>query len=409
MATQVKENRTIVLPISEEIYESFMSDISFARQIIDDVYLKSPELFPSNFSETTYIFKGKERVSKKQGLQQRRIKIGTFIYRLRPSFMLPYMRATTTEVENALLLMRYGVPFWVISLVFGRNPMFWYRCFLCLADFNLTSTTVYNPSKMPFDLICDEFHTRIRGIRSYVATTIGGRCFLGAEVCGQADAMSLRGAYEVFRNEAQYVLKRYTPVSINTDGWTPTQNALKSLFDQTRIVECFLHAVIKIRDRATKALMPYYQKAMDSAWGIYQATSKRQIAQQIRRFEEWAKKEVPQSAFYENIIKLCQKKKKWMEHLEVPSAYRTSAKLDQIMKQMERHMINSQMFHGNIKSTTKNFRAFALLYNFTPSCPKVTKVHDQLTSPAARLNEFIYADSWLENLLIAASLNGYQT
>ena len=79
MATQVKENRTIVLPISEEIYESFMSDISFARQIIDDVYLKSPELFPSNFSETTYIFKGKERVSKKQGLQQRRIKIGTFI------------------------------------------------------------------------------------------------------------------------------------------------------------------------------------------------------------------------------------------------------------------------------------------------------------------------------------------
>ena len=63
----------------------------------------------------------------------RRIKIEDKIYRIRPSFLMPYMRGKTKEVENALLLIRFGVPFWVIAIVFGRNPMYWYRLFISLA------------------------------------------------------------------------------------------------------------------------------------------------------------------------------------------------------------------------------------------------------------------------------------
>ena len=82
--------------------------------------------------------------------------------------------------------------------------------------------------------------------------------------------------------------------------------------------------------------------------------------------------------------------------------------IDRLMRAMNRHAINSQMFHSTISSTSKNFRAFALLYNFIPSCPATWDDSKKSTSPAARLNGFIYHEDWLQNLLIAASLGGFR-
>ena len=339
------------------------------------------------------------------GIQLRRIKVGKALYRIRPSFMLSYMRGRTKEVEHALLLIRFGVPFWVIAMVFGRNAMYWYRLFISLGAVNVVGTTVYDKSKLPNDILADEFHIRIKGTKAYIATIIGGDCFLGVQACAQADEVSLRSAYGVFKSEVLKVVADNQPFIIYSDGWKATQNALAYLFNQTIMVECFLHAIIKIRDRATKKLRHHYQVIADKVWTIYRSESKRSMSQQIRRLREWAILELPASAMKENLLKLCKKKTKWLAHFDVPSAYRTSAHLDRIMKVMERHAINSQMFHGNMDSTSMNFRALAVLVNFAPSCPAVTKRHPDLVSPAARLNGFIYAKSWLENFNIAASLN----
>jgi cytochrome c556 len=386
-----------------------MSNPVTAHTFLRSIYLKYPELFPADMSVDNYQLKGKSRVSKKLGIQQRRILIGDTIYRLRPSFVMPYMRCKTSEAEKGLFLVRLGVPFWGIAHLLGRNPMFWYRCFLSLSSFNLVGTTVYDQSKMPEHLLCDEFHARLGGKKVYIATTVAKDCILGAQSSKQAGEVALKKAYGVFKAEVQETLKQYTPLDINTDGWTATQNALKGLFEQSALIECYLHAFIKIRDRATKKLEVYRQKVMDRVWDIYRANSKKQMGQKIRRLKEWVRQNIPDSPFKENILKLCQKKKKWFVHFDYPEAYRTSAHLDRVMKNMEKHANQSQMFRGDMEANTKNFRAFALLYNFAPSCPKVTKVHGQLTSPAARLNEFVYAKSWLENLLTAASLNGYKT
>lgn len=167
------------------------------------------------------------------------------------------------------------------------------------------------------------------------------------------------------------------------------------------------HAFIKVRDRATKKLESFFDSAATKIWDCYRAESKRQLAQQLRRLREWTQQQ-PDSAMRTNIFKLCNKKKRWLEHLDFPTAHRTSNMLDRIMKAMSRHAFNSQMFHATTNSTTANFRAFALLYNFSPSCPQVTKNYGQLTSPAARLNGFCYHQDWLQNLLIAASLGGYR-
>lgn len=408
MATKSKKNKTIVLPIPEEKYSEFVKSASKAHEMIEDYMNSCPELFPSEIIESGYILKGKDRASKKLGVQLRRIQIGETIYRIRPSFVLPYMRAKTKDVENALLLIRFGVPFWVITIVFGRNSMFWYRLFISIAQFNMVGTTVYERSKMPQHLLADEFHTRIKGVKAYIATMIGGNCFLGTEACAKADEMTLRSAYGVFKAEVVALLDDYQPLTINTDGWWATQNALQYLFATVKIIECFLHAVIKIRDRATKKLQAHYLILVDKIWTIYRTESKRQMSQQLRRLKQWATTELPASAMKDNLFKLCKKKDKWLAHFDAPNAYRTSAHLDRLMKIMERHAINSQMFHANVSSTSMNFRALALLYNFAPSCPAVTQKHPDLASPAARLNGFVYSTSWLENLMTAASLNGFK-
>lgn len=407
MATKSKKSMTIVLPIEEEIYSDFVNNRVIAHQTIKGMIEKFPELFPAELAENGYSLYGKDEISKKLGIQLRRIKIGTKIYRIRPSFILPYMRALTETAKHALLLLRFGVPFWVLAIVFGRNPMYWYRLYICLARNNLVGTTVYDKSKMPKDLLADEFHIRIKGIKAYVATIIAKACFLTAEVSAKADELSLRSAYGVFKAEVKAIIADYQPITISTDGWMATQNALQFLFDKVKIIECYLHAYIKVRDRATKKLTAFYEVAADKIWNIYRTESKRQMAQQIRRLKEWAKKNLPTCAMKDNLLKLCKKKDRWLAHFDAPSAYRTSANLDRVMKNMERHAINSQMFHSNVPITSMNFRAFALLYNFSPSCPAVTKKFPELVSPAARLNGFCYSKNWLENLLIAASRNGF--
>jgi len=407
MAVKIKQNRTLVLPIAENIYDLFLQDISIAHELVGATYEQSPELFPTQMAGG-YQFNGKSRKSKKTDLQMRKIKIGGVSYRIRPSFILSYQRGKTEEVSKGLFLLRFGVPFWALAFVFGHYPMWWYRVYISLSKNNLVGTTVYNPYQLPQDLVADEHHIKIRGEKAYAATTAGADCFLGIEVSSKADEVSLEKAYGVFKSEAVSVAPDYQPDSVNTDGWAATQNAWKTLFSSILVLECFLHAFLKVRDRATKKMQDSFNTAADKIWDCYRAASKVQLAQQIRRLREWAIKEVSACPMRDNILKLCKKKKRWMEHFQIPHAHRTSNMIDRLMRAMKRHAFNSQMFHYDVASTTKNFRAFALLYNFSPSSPSLRKKDAILTSPAARLNGFVYHADWLQNLQLAASAANFR-
>ena len=407
MALKDNQNRTIVLCFTESTYASFMEDNETAHKMIKDHFQQYPELFPPKMT-SGYMLNGKTRVSKKLGIQMRKILVCGISYRIRPSFVLPYCRAMTGEVSKALFLLRFGVPFWALAFVFGRNPMWWYRLYLSLGKYSIVGTTIGNPQQLPLDVLADEHHVRIAGKKAYIATTIGKGCFLGMAACAKADESSLRKGYADFKEEALDLSCDYHPNTVNTDGWWATQNAWRSLYPKITIIECFLHAFLKVRDRATKNLQDYFDTAADKIWNCYKALSKVELAQQIRRLREWTNKNVPDCPMKENILKLCKKKKQWMMHFEFPQAHRTSNMLDRLMRAMNRHAFNSQMFHANISATSKNFRAFALLYNFSPSSPAVWDESKILKSPAARLNGFVYHKDWLQNLLIAASLGGFR-
>ena len=374
-----------------------MNDRAYARRYLEQVYQDIPEIFPGKH----FVFNGSTRLSSKMKLQMRKVRISGVSYRLRPCFVLPYMRGKSDSVAHGLFLLRFGVPFWALATVFGRNAMWWYRLFISLSRCNMVATTVYDNSKMPQHLLADEHHIRIRGKKAYVATTIGEGCILGTEASGKADESSLIDAYGVF---AQQVDPSYTPLSINTDGWWATQNAWAKLFPATEIIECFLHAYLKVRNRATKKLQYWFSQSAEKIWHCYRATTKRQCAQRIRRLGEWASRELPESPMKHNLQKLLGKKKRWLAHFDTPQAHRTSNMLDRVMRMMTRHSYNSQMFHADLKRTSMNFCAFALIYNFAPSSPRARE--PGLISPAARLNKKVYHQDWLKNLMIASSLGG---
>jgi len=67
-----------------------------------------------------------------------------------------------------------------------------------------------------------------------------------------ADEEALTAAYGHFKDEAQHVNPDYQPQTVNTDGWFATQNAWRALFATITVMQCFLHAFLKIRDRAKR-------------------------------------------------------------------------------------------------------------------------------------------------------------
>ncbi len=124
--------------------------------------------------------------------------------------------------------------------------------YLCFGRYSIVQTSIVEEQNLPVDILADEHHIRMQGQKAYVATTVGKGGFLVMQVSRAADESSLQQAYGVFKKEATTLSEKYQPDSVNTDGWTATQNAWKALFPTILVIECFLHAFLKVRDRATK-------------------------------------------------------------------------------------------------------------------------------------------------------------
>ena len=394
--------------IEESQYTKFISDNEYAWQIVFERFFEHPELFPVDFEDVGFKLNGRTRVSKKTGYCMRKIKVGKRQYQIRPSFLLPHMRGKTSEVSDAIFLLKFNVPYWALAYVFGRDAMYYYRLAMSLGKNSLVGTTVKSKERLPKHVLADEEHVEINGKKAYIATTIGNGCILGSETSAGCSEEELKEAYSVYKEESQDINPDYSPETVNTDGWSATKKSWKHLFPKICIIQCFLHAYIKIRDRALKKMQDTFKEIGQKVWDCYKAGSKREFSQRIRRLKQWADNNVPECIMKEKLLDLCSKCKLWSRFYDFPEACRTSNALDRLMKLMTRHKKAHQNYHGSIEKTTLNIRAFALIHNFAPSCPETIKKYNNMESPFERLNEFTYQKDWLQNLLIAASLAGFR-
>jgi len=402
-----RKKRIICLPFSQEDYILNVDDPIDFRKCIDERIKLFPELFPPEIANG-YLMKD-IYYSKKQSIPIRRIEIEDTPYTIRPSFLMPYMTGITEEIEKALFMRKFNVPFWALSYAFGQDPMYWYRIEQSLGRNSIVGTTIRNADDIPEHLGADEKHTRILGNKVYVATTVGNECILGASVAKDAGEHSLQNAYQVFKDEAQCLKPAYTPTTVNMDGWKATRNAWKFLFSSVVIICCFLHVFIKIRDRAKKKYKDIFEKAASKLWDCYHAENKITFSQRIRRLIEWCKKNNMPSVIANPIKKLRENIAAYKVAYDHPTAHRTSNMVDRLMQRMDRHLFSTQYFHGSMAAAELSIRGWTLIQNFAPYNPRTVKKLNGFKSPAERLNQFRYHDNWLHNLCISASLGGYRS
>ncbi|MCY7356968.1 MAG: hypothetical protein LH609_05770 [Rudanella sp.] len=80
------------------------------------------------------------------------------------------------------------------------------------------------------------------------------------------------------------------------------------------------------------------------------------------------------------------------------------------MNALDRYLYQIRYFKGNRESANQKVRTWALIYNFMPFCDRVQKRKERpkKSSRFEELNGFVYHSNWLENLLIAGSMNGFR-
>jgi hypothetical protein len=291
--------------------------------------------------------------------------------------------------------------------------MYWYRLECSLGRSSLVGTTVGAAERLPRHLVADEKHTTLieRGKKArkvYLAATAGGGCCLGLAPAEAADADELTRAYGVFRDEARCLDPGYRPETVNTDGWPATQAAWRALFQGVTLILCFLHAFLKIRERAVH-MKEGFTGLRERVWEAYHAPDARSFSQRLRRLREWATAHVEKEVVREKVLSLCNKRGAFVRAYEHPGCHRTSNLVDRLLRRLDYHLYCTQHLHGSTVAAERGLRGWALIHNFAPSCPEAVRESAGLRSPAERLNGGRYHTEWLQNLLVSASLGGYRS
>jgi hypothetical protein len=290
--------------------------------------------------------------------------------------------------------------------------MYWYRLERALGRFSLVGTTVQAPERLPRHLVADEKHTTLverqrKSRKVYLAATAGGGCCLGIALAETAGADDLTTAYGVFRDEARGLDPEYRPETVNTDGWPATQAAWRAVFKGVTLILCFLHAFLKIRERAVH-LKETFDDLRKRVWEAYHAPDARSFAQRLRRLREWAQDHVDTAVVREKVLALCAKRRAFVRAYDHPGCSRTSNLVDRVLRRLDYHLYCTQHLHGTPEAAEQGLRGWALIHNFAPLCPETVRESPGLRSPAERLNGRRYHAEWLQNLLISASLGGYR-
>jgi len=393
-------SRQICIEMDRETYDDIWDDPRKVRSYVEDQIAQHPELFPEDIADG-FVLSGMLRESKKMpGIQLRQLRIGKTAYALRPSFVMPWFTGTTDELEKPLLLMSYGVPSWLITEVFGRNEMFWYRQVARLGRNSVVGTTINDPASLPKHLAADEHHAKWQGEKGYVATTAAQGCLLGVALTDEADVTHLQEAYGVFAEEARELSADYQPQTVNTDGWWATQNAFKALFPQIVVILCYLHGFLKIRDRCYKD-----HELHEKIWNVYHADHIRMFDQRMKAFKKWFEERSWSKAVSDMTAKLWKRAKQYRIAYKHPDCYRTSNQVDRPMNRMTRCMYASRGIHGHQHTSELRLRGWALLHNFRPFAKRAGKTRE-FQSPAHRINRNRYHENWLTNLMLSASMGG---
>lgn len=395
---------TIRLAFPDDVV--FIENSAVFRSFLDNYYKSFPLLFPVGFSEG-YCLHSIRKCKKGSGISIRRIKLRDgSVYSVVPSSQMPYLIGDTKDVSKSLLLRSYGVPYEVIATVLGRNSAYWERAEKGLSRFSIVGTVCQG--NIPTHLAADEKVTFINGKECYGTITAGKNCVLGANLSLSEDTEGLQQAYQSFKEECLDCKPDYQPESVNLDGWKATNASWANLFANITIVLCFLHSFIKIREIGKK-LKEKYHELGTMLWNNYAEPNAAAFKKGLTETLIWAKLHLQNHpAILGKVQDIIDKEARFATAYKYPEAYRTSNQVDRPMNDLDRYLYQTRYFHGHLATAQQKMRAWAMIYNFKPFQKQTVKKMGK-NSRFEELNGFKYHQNWLQNMLIAGSMNGFRT
>ena len=409
--------REIVIPIGLKKYREVVKNNDKFRRLLVSCHESHPECFPPEF-DSNFSFKD-FRHSKKMDIDIRRIRVGlgtdAHFWRVVPCDVMPYMVGRTEEVDKALFLRKFNVPYWGLEIVFGRSSNYFWRIERRMGMTSIAGSLAGREgsetggrSALPEDIACDEKHAKYLGEKAYIAVSAGGGCVLGAELTEGADKDSLVQGYGVLKDEIERVAPEHKIRSVNTDGYTATIAAVRDVWIEALLITCILHLYIAMRDGCKRKYREQFELVADAFWWCYEAETKRSFAQRWRAFvdrcaasDEWLPERIMEKVKRADARKLASYKA-WYDR---PEAHRVSTSVDRVMGSLDRKLFAMRHLRGHFVNSRLIVRAWAHLHNFCQWNPHTAKTKGA-QCPAENLTGFRYRDNWLENFRVAGSMGG---
>ena len=116
----------------------------------------------------------------------------------------------------------------------------------------------------------------------------------------------------------------------------------------------------------------------------------------------------PQRHVLEQVLDLCGKRPRWSLAYRHPGGHRTSNMLDRVMRGMNRYFDDGQHLHGSHEASRLALPRVGVAVELRALEPGHQTRPQRLAKSRRRLNKHRYHESWLQNLLVSASLAGYR-
>lgn len=197
------------------------------------------------------------------------------------------------------------------------------------------------------------------------------------------------------------------PITANHDSWLATQLAMKALFPTVTLILCFLHAVLKIQ-KSCRRTPEILRNLTGILWSAYKQPHKTRFQKSLRQLRKWTQKNVTSPKLRQKVFKVYRNASKFKVVYAFTESYRTSSAVDRLMNYQNRVLYSMQNFHGAINSACQSMRSMALVWNFHPYGIKTRDEKTGRFSPSYDFSGFSYHESWLQNLSISMSINGYR-
>ena len=174
--TCVRGQKTICIPCSQEQYEPIVDNPEQFRRLLDQQIQASPNSLAGDPAGLPQVGHLPVPQNELEAQEDRTQKWGVLYG---PPLLLDAVSDRPHRGRaRATFFRKFAVPFWVLTTVFGRYSMYWYRLERSLGRFSLVGTTVSAAECLSDNLAADEKHPLV-GEKVYLEATAGGGCCLG--------------------------------------------------------------------------------------------------------------------------------------------------------------------------------------------------------------------------------------